>query len=239
MPGIIDILARLRFQWLAFKHCVIKKSNYEGQYARKMDFQGLDIKSQMIDLLRAHEDWATADRPKPEHKVAFIPFEIQIGSGMSELFQTLGRPHFADTKTHRTEGLSSAHYKLQVGSLKCRLSIYFFENKIVFIKTKLSADRYLSSAESPDIISLLFGHRLPERLINDCAKGAFVRSTDESILRIERRTYDCQVIAFNPQSQGLKNLIKEKVKKSTDPKTNCQVQNWYRKKFGTYSQVES
>lgn len=234
----MDILARFRFQLLAFKHCVIKKSKYEGQYARKMDFEGLDIKSQMIDLLKAHEDWASADGLKSDHKVAFVPFEIQIGSGMSELFQSLGRPHFADTKTHRSEGLSSAHYKLQVGSLKCRLSIYFFENKIALIKTKLSADRYHSSAASPDILSLLFGHRLPESLLKDCARGAFVPSTDKGILRIERRTYDCQVIAFNPQSQGLKNLIKEKLKKSTDPKTNCQVQNWYRKKFGTYSKVE-
>lgn len=239
MPKIIDILARIRFRLLAFKHCVIKKSKYEGPYARKMEFEGLDIKTQMIEVMRASKQRVRVEKEYEGPQVAFMPFEVQIGSRIAQVFQSLGSPQFADAKTYREEGVNSAHYKLQVGSIKCRLSLYFFEDEIAIIKTKLSADRNGSSPGVPDILSLLFGHRLPQKILDNCSKGNFIPSNNGNTLWIERRTYDSQVIAFKPQSQGLKNLIKEKPKKSTDPKTNCQVQNWYRKKFGTYSQVES
>ena len=230
-----NTVARWRFNLIAFKHCVLKKSKYDNQYYRKMDLEGQGIRSQMAATLRDFKALNQSAGFAGGPKVSFVPFKVKIGSRFRDLFASLGAPHYADFKTHQPEGIKAAHYKLQVGSIKCRLSLYFYEGQIALIKTKLSTKTSLSGEESTDILSLLFGHRLPQGLLDQCQQGAFAASGENAVLRIERRIYDCQVMAFNPENQGVQSLARHTEQRALKEKAPCQVQNWYRKKFGTHS----
>lgn len=238
MKNVFDLLARLRFMLIALKHCVIKKSKYDSQYYRKLDLEDVNIKTQMVDVMKEYERLELERNLPILYKVSFVPFNVKIASRFCDLFRSLGSPHYADIKTYHNEGIVSAHYKLQVGSIKCRLSLYFYEYKLVLIKAKLTTDG-TSSSKEPDILSLLFGHRLPQSVLNNCDQGAFVESTNNTILRIEKGMYDCQVIAFDPYNLGVKRLARPKENALEKIKSNCQVQNWYRKKFGTNARFET
>lgn len=232
-----NTLASWRFNLIAFKHCVLKKSKYDNQYYRKMDLDGQAIRSQMAAVLRDFKALNQRELFANGPKVSFVPFKVKIGSPFRDLFTSLGPPHYADFKTHQPEGIKAAHYKLQVGSIKCRLSLYFYKNQIALIKSKLSTRASSSGEETPDILSLLFGHRLPQGLLDQCQQGAFAASSQNTVLRIERRIYDCQVMAFNPENPGVQSLADHTEQTAIKEKAPCQVQNWYRKKFGTYSQL--
>lgn len=230
-----NTVARWRFNLIAFKHCVLKKSKYDNQYYRKMDLEGQGIRSQMAATLRDFKTLNQSAGFAGGPIVSFEPFKVKIGSRFRDLFASLGAPHYADFKTHQPEGIKAAHYKLQVGSIKCRLSLYFYEDQIALIKTKLSTKASLSGEESTDILSLLFGHRLPQGILDQCQQGAFAASGENTVLRIERRIYDCQVMAFNPENPGVQSLARHTEQRAHKEKAPCQVQNWYRKKFGTHS----
>lgn len=238
MKDVSDLIARLRFMSIALKHCFIKKSKFDSTYYRKLDLEDANIKTQMVKVMQDYDRLESEKNLPILYKVSFVPFNVKIGSRFCDLFRSLGNPHFADIKTYHQEGIISAHYKLQVGTIKCRLSLYFYEYRLVLIKTKLTSDVSASNDES-DILSLLFGHRLPQSVLNNCSQGAFVESTNNAILRIEKGVYDCQVIAFDPYNLGVKRLARVKETSLEKIKSNCQVQNWYRKKFGTSSRFEA
>lgn len=236
MKNVYDLFARLRFFAIALRHCVIKKTKYDRQYYRKLDLEDVNIKTQMVPIVRDYERLAEQKDLPILYKVSFVPFKVKIGSRFCDLFRSLGAPHFADIKTYRNEAVICAHYKLLVGSIKCRLSLYFHDYKLALIRTRLSSENH-GIQDRHNILELLFGHRLPQRVLDKCKEGAFVESTNSTILHIEEGAYDCQVIAFDPYNLGVQRLAK--ARDESGKLGNCHVQNWYRKKFGTNTGFQS